>query len=254
MFKWFHRLGSSPSVFRLTGYLSPVLAFAAFACIVTGLYYGLIRAPADYEQGDSYRIIYIHVPAAWLSMFVYVVIAVSSAVFLVWRMKLADVVAQASAPIGASFTLIALVTGSIWGKPTWGTWWVWDARLTSELVLLFLYLGYMALREAIEQKTTAARAAAILAVVGVVNIPIIHYSVEWWHTLHQPASISKLDTPSIHISMLIPLLLMVVGFQLLYFQTLCVRIRTLLLQREARAKWVGEALKVIPMNNVGPKT
>ncbi len=201
---------------------------------------GLVRAPADYEQGDSYRIIFVHVPAAWMSMFIYVIMAVSSAVFVIWRLKIADVVAAASAPIGASFTLIALVTGSFWGKPMWGTWWIWDARLTSELLLLFLYLGYIALRSAIEQPQTAARAAAILAMVGVVNIPIIHFSVEWWNTLHQPATITKMGKSSMHISMLRPLLLMMLSFQLLYFYNLMVRLRTGILQRESRASWISE--------------
>lgn len=240
MFKWIHKFGSPPFVYRLTGVLAPWLGLLSLACLLAGLYYGLIKAPTDYEQGDSYRIIYIHVPAAWMSMFVYFVMALSSAVFLVWRLKIADVVAVASAPIGASFTLIALITGSIWGKPTWGTWWVWDARLTSELILLFLYLGYLALRGAIDQRTTAARAASILALVGVVNLPIIHYSVEWWHTLHQPATITKFDKPSIHISMLIPLLLMVASFQLLYFYNLCIRVRSGLIEREPKARWIGE--------------
>lgn len=240
LFKWIHRFGSSPFVYRLAAVLSPWLAVACLLSIAAGLWYGLVVAPADYEQGDSYRIIYVHVPAAWMSMFVYVVMAVSGAIFLIWRLKIADVVAEASAPIGASFTFIALVTGSIWGRPTWGTWWEWDARLTSELLLLFLYLGYMALRNAFEQPQAAARASAILAVVGVVNIPIIHYSVEWWNTLHQPATISKMDTPSIHISMLIPLLLMVLGFQLLYAWNLMVRLRAGILRREYRARWVSE--------------
>ncbi|MEE9334114.1 MAG: heme ABC transporter permease [Granulosicoccaceae bacterium] len=240
MFKWIHRFGSSPFVYRAASWLAPVFGLGAAACILVGLYLGLVVAPADYEQGDSYRIIFVHVPSAWMSMFVYMVMATSSAVFLIWRMKLADVVAWASAPIGASFTLIALVTGAFWGKPMWGTYWIWDARLTSELLLLFIYLGYMALRSSIEQPQTAARAAAILAVVGVVNIPIIHFSVEWWNTLHQPATISKLDKPSMHISMLRPLLLMVAGFQLLYFHQLMVRVKTGILQREARSAWVAE--------------
>lgn len=207
-------------------------------CLIAGLWLGLVVAPADYEQGESYRIIYVHVPAAWMSMFAYMVMAGSSAVFLVWRLKIADAVAEATAPIGAAFTVIALVTGSFWGKPMWGTWWVWDARLTSELLLLFLYVGYMALRSALDTPQGAARAAAILAVVGVVNIPVIHYSVEWWNTLHQPATITKLDKPSMHISMLRPLLIMVVGFQLLYFHNLMVRLRSGILEREARSRWV----------------
>ncbi len=219
------------------------MGWSCLALICVGLYLGLVQAPADYEQGESYRIIYIHVPAAWMSMFVYMVMAIASFVFLVWKLKLADLVASASAPIGASFTFIALVTGSIWGKPMWGTWWVWDARLTSELLLLFLYLGYIALRGAIETPTMAARAAAILAVIGVVNIPVIHYSVEWWNTLHQPASIAKFDKPSIHISMLIPLLLMVLAFQLLYAWNLMAKLRTGILQREKRARWVADLVE-----------
>lgn len=240
MFKWLHRFGSPPFVYRVARRLAPWIAVATAISIVSGLYLGLVVAPPDYEQGDSYRIIYIHVPAAWMSMFVYLVMAISSAVFLIWRLKLADLVAVASAPIGASFTAIALITGSIWGKPTWGTWWIWDARLTSELLLLFLYFGYMALRQAIEQPQSAARAAAVLAVVGVVNLPVIHFSVEWWNTLHQPATITKFDTPSIHMSMLRPLLLMVLGFQLLYLHNLLVRVKAGLLEREARARWVSE--------------
>lgn len=243
MFKWIHYFGSSPFVFRLARVLSPWVGVACLLVMLVGLYLGLVVAPADYEQGESYRIIYAHVPAAWMSMFVYVVMAVSSAIFLIWRMKLADIVAQASAPIGASFTLIALFTGSLWGKPMWGTWWIWDARLTSELLLLFLYLGYIALRHAIEHPQSAARAAAVLAVVGVINIPIIHYSVEWWNTLHQPATITKLDKPSMHISMLKPLLLMVLGSQLLYFYILLVRVKSGILNRESRASWVAKLIE-----------
>ncbi len=227
-------------MYRLTGRLAPWFAGLCLLCLAAGLYLGLVVAPPDYEQGESYRIIYIHVPAAWMSMFVYVVMAFSSVIFLIWRLKLADAVALASAPIGAAFTAVALLTGSFWGKPMWGTWWIWDARLTSELLLLFLYLGYLSLRSAMENSKSAALAAGILAVVGVVNIPIIHFSVEWWNTLHQPATITKLDKPSMHSSMLIPLLLMVIAFQALYFHNLMIRIRTLLLLREGRASWVAE--------------
>lgn len=244
MFKWIHRFGSAPFVYRLAGALSPWVGFLCLGVLLVGLYLGLIVAPADYEQGESYRIIYVHVPAALLSMFVYVVMAVSSAVFLIWRMKLADVIAQAAAPIGASFTFLALITGSLWGKPMWGTWWIWDGRLTSELFLLFLYFGYMALRAAIEHPQSAARAAAVLAVVGVINIPIIHYSVEWWSTLHQPATITKMGGASIHPSMKWPLLLMIFGFQLLFAYVLLIRTRTGILQREARAKWVAQLPEV----------
>ena len=227
-------------MYRVAGVLGPLSGAVCLISLLVGLYLGLVVAPPDYEQGDSYRIIYIHVPAAWMSMFVYVVMATSSAIFLIWRLKIADIVAVASAPIGAAFTAVALVTGSLWGKPMWGTWWIWDARLTSELLLLFLYFGYMALRGAMETPQSAARAAGILAVVGVVNIPIIHFSVEWWNTLHQPATITKLDKPSMHISMLRPLLIMVLAFQMLYFFNLMVRVRTIILDRESRTSWVAE--------------
>ncbi len=240
MFKWIHRFGSAPFVFRLAGTLRPWLGTATLACLGIGLWLGLVVAPADYDQGESYRIIYVHVPAAWMSLFVYTTMALSSAVFLIWRLKLADAVAEASAPIGAAFTAIALATGSLWGRPMWGTWWVWDARLTSELLLLFLYLGYMALRGALDSPSGAARAAAILAIVGVVNIPVIKFSVDWWNTLHQPASIMRRDGPTMHPSMLRPLLIMAIGFQLLYFHNLCVRLRTVILRREGRARWVRE--------------
>jgi len=244
LFKWIHRFGSAPFVYRLAGWLSPWIGGACLLVLIAGLYLGLIVAPADYEQGESYRIIYVHVPAAILSMFVYLVMAIASAIFLIWRLKLADVIAQASAPIGASFTFLALVTGSLWGKPMWGTWWIWDGRLTSELLLLFLYFGYMALRGAIEHPQSAARAAAVLAVVGVINIPIIHYSVEWWSTLHQPSTITKSGGPSIHKSMAVPLFLMIFGFQLLYAYVLLIRIRIGILQREARTSWVAKLPEV----------
>ncbi len=244
MFKWIHRFGSAPFVYRFAGALAPWIGFVCLAILLSGLYLGLIVAPEDYEQGESYRIIYVHVPAAILSMFVYVVMAVASAVFLIWRLKLADIVAQASAPIGASFTFLALATGSLWGKPMWGTWWIWDGRLTSELLLLFLYFGYMALRAAIEHPQSAAKAAAVLALVGVVNIPVIHYSVEWWSTLHQPATITKMGERNIHPSMGIPLGLMIVGFQLLYAYVLLIRMRTGILKRESRASWVAQLPEV----------
>jgi heme exporter protein C len=211
--------------------------------MAVGLYWGLVVAPTDYQQGDSYRIIFIHVPAAWMSLFIYVVMASASAIGLIWRIKLAEVIAIASAPIGASFTFLALVTGSLWGKPMWGTWWVWDARLTSELLLLFLYLGVIALYNAVDDKRTAARAAGMLALVGVVNIPIIHYSVEWWNTLHQGPTVTKLDAPSIALSMLIPLLLMAVAFKLYYAVLVLLRARCEVLERERNSKWVEELVE-----------
>jgi len=203
-----------------------------------GLYGGLILAPPDYQQGDSYRIIYIHVPAAWMSLFIYVVMAVTGAIGLIWRIKLAEIVMISSASIGAGFTFIALVTGSLWGKPMWGAWWVWDARLTSELILLFLYLGVIGLYGAIDDKRMASRAVAILALVGVVNIPIIHYSVEWWNTLHQGPTVTKLDKPSIHVTMLVPLLLMALAFKVYYLIAMIQHARVELLQRERNSQWV----------------
>jgi heme exporter protein C len=240
MFLWFHKLGSPPHFYRIAGKWLPWLTGIFLVLLVAGLYGGLILAPPDYQQGESYRIIFVHVPAAWMSLFIYVVMAACGAVIIVWRMKLAEVVLISSAPIGASFTFLALVTGSLWGKPMWGTYWVWDARLTSELILLFLYLGVIGLHNAIDDKRTAARAVAILALVGVVNIPIIHYSVEWWHSLHQGATVTKFDKPSIHWSMLLPLLLMALAFQLYYVLALFHRCRAEILRRERNSKWIEE--------------
>ena len=240
MWRWFHRLGSPPYFYRFAGRLIPWLGAACLALMLWGLWGGLVKAPPDYQQGDSFRIIYVHVPSAWMSMFIYVVMAVTGGIGLIWRMKLADVMAAASAPIGASFTFLALATGSLWGKPMWGTYWVWDARLTSELILLFLYLGVMGLQSAIPDRRNAARAAAVLALVGVVNIPIIHFSVEWWNTLHQGATVTKLDKPSIHISMLVPLLVMALAFKLFYATVVLMRARCELLERERNSAWVRE--------------
>ncbi|MFZ9037229.1 MAG: heme ABC transporter permease [Gammaproteobacteria bacterium] len=240
MFLWFHKLGSPPHFYRIAGKWIPWLTWIFLILVAAGLYGGLILAPPDYQQGESYRIIFVHVPSAWMSMFIYVTMAFCAVVIIVWRMKLAEVVLISSAPIGASFTFLALVTGSLWGKPMWGTYWVWDARLTSELILLFLYLGVIGLHNAIEDKRVAARAVAILALVGVVNIPIIHYSVEWWHSLHQGASLTKFDKPSMPPSMYIPILIMALAFQFYYALTLFHKCRVELLQRERNSKWVKE--------------
>jgi heme exporter protein C len=241
--RYFHQLASPPYFYRIAGRFIPWLAVAFALFTLAGLYTGLVLAPPDYQQGDSYRIMFIHVPAAWMSLFVYMVMAGAGAMGLIWRMKLAEVVAISSAPIGASFTFLALITGSIWGKPMWGTWWVWDARLTSELILLFLYLGVIALHNAIDDKRTAARATAILALVGVVNIPIIHYSVEWWNTLHQGPTVTKFDKPSIDVRMLIPLLLMAVAFKLYYATVVLMRSRCEILERERNTQWVKELVE-----------
>lgn len=240
--RYFHQFASPPYFYRVSGLWLPYLMAIFLVLFLAGLYDGLILAPTDYQQGDAYRIIFVHVPSAWMSLFIYIVMATSGAIGLIWRIKLAEIVAVSSAPIGASFTFAALVTGSIWGKPMWNTWWVWDARLTSELILLFLYLGVMGLYNAIEDKRTAARAVAILALVGVVNIPIIHYSVEWWNTLHQGPTVTKFNKPSIDVRMLIPLLLMAVAFNFFYFSTLFMRVRSELLVREQNSKWVAQMI------------
>ncbi|MHC8732898.1 heme ABC transporter permease [Arenicellales bacterium IMCC56312] len=238
----FHRLGSPPSFYHFSGLIIPWVGATCLILIVAGLYGGLYLAPTDYQQGESYRIIYIHVPSAWMSMFVYVVLAASSAIGLIWRMKLAEAIARAAAPIGATYTFIALITGSLWGKPMWGTWWVWDARLTSELILLFLYLGYIALVSAFDDRRTASRAGAVLALVGVVNLPIIHFSVEWWNTLHQGPTITQFDKPSIAMSMLVPLLLTAAGFKFHFLVTLLASVRAEILDGERRTAWVTELL------------
>jgi heme exporter protein C len=236
---------ANPSFFmRLTDRVLPWLAGVTAILLATGLYLSLFVAPPDYQQGETVRIMFIHVPAAWLAMFCYMVIAVASIGSLVWRHPLADVAAKTAAPIGAAFTLLALVTGSLWGKPMWGTYWVWDARLTSVLVLFFLYLGLMAVWQSVEEPSRAGRAAAILAIVGVVNIPIIKFSVDWWNTLHQPASVMRADGPTIDKSMLYPLLIMAVAYSLLFVwlhmkamraEILRRRVETLMITRVSRA-------------------
>jgi heme exporter protein C len=202
--------------------------------------WGLAFAPEDYQQGNSYRIMYVHVPAAILAQSSYVMMASAAVVFLVWKIKLADIAMQCAAPIGATVTFIALVTGAIWGKPTWGTYWVWDARLTSTLVLFFLFIGVIALRSAMESREAAGRAAAVLAVVGVINLPIIKFSVNWWFTLHQPASFSLTEKPAMPAEMWLPLLVMVIGYYLFFFTAWMLRMRAEILQRESRTQWVKD--------------
>jgi len=234
------RLAAPKFFYPFAGRLLPWLGTLAAVLLLLGAGWGLAVAPADYQQGDSYRIMFIHVPAAWLSMLTYMVMAGGAFVFLVWRIKLADMLAKTCAPLGAAFTALTLVTGSLWGKPMWGTWWAWDARLTSELVLLFLYLGLIALRGAIDEPQRAGRATALLALVGVVNIPIIHFSVEWWNTLHQPASLTRMAGPAIHPAMLTPLLLMIAGFTVYFVAVLLQRMRCEILEREQQARWLTE--------------
>jgi len=239
---WLHKFASPPHAYRLAGRLAPWFGWPAFLLIVAGLYGGLVLAPADYQQGDAFRILYVHAPSAWMSMFIYGTMAVAAAIGLIWRIKLAHAVAAASAPVGAWFTFLALTTGAVWGKPMWGTWWVWDARLTSELILLFLYAGLIALRASIDDRDRADRASAVLAIVGVVNLPIIHYSVYWWNTLHQGATITKLGKPSITGEMLWPLLTMMIAFTLYYGGVLMLRLRAEILRRERDASWLQKEL------------
>ena len=229
---WF----ANPARFmRIAEKTLPWIAIGAVVCIGAGLYQSLVISPADYQQGETVRIMYVHVPSAWMAMFCYTMLAVASGGFLIWKHPLADIAAQATAPIGASFTAMALITGALWGQPMWGTWWVWDARLTSVLILFFLYLGYMALVNAFDEPERGARAGAILALVGVVNVPIIKFSVDWWNTLHQPASLTRLDAPAIDPAMLVPLLLMAAGFKLYFLSVLVIRMRALLAARRVRA-------------------
>ena len=231
-----HRFANPGRFMRLANAILPWAAGLTVVSLAVGLYLGLFVAPPDYQQGESVRIMYVHVPAAWMAMFIYTVIAAASAVALIWRHPLADLAAKASSPIGASFTFLALVTGSIWGKPMWGTWWVWDARLTSVLVLFFLYLGHMALMNAFEDATRGFRAAAILALVGFVNVPIIKFSVDWWSTLHQPASVFRMGGPTIDASMLWPLLAMALGYKAYYVTLVLMRIKSELIAARVRAR------------------
>lgn len=230
-----HRFANPNRFSRLAAKILPWAATGTVILFAAGLYFALFGSPADYQQGDSVRIMYVHVPAAWVALGCYTMIAAASGVSLVWKHPLADVAARSAAPLGAGFTVIVLATGSLWGKTSWGTWWVWDARLTSVLVLLFLYLGHIALTNAFDNPARGARAAAILALVGFVNIPIIKFSVDWWNTLHQPASLVRLDGPAIDPSMLTPLLLMGVAFTFYFVTMLLVRMRADLAARKARA-------------------
>ena len=243
-----HKYANPARFGRIIAAILPWSVAATVLLIGAGLFLALFVAPPDYQQGESVRMIYVHVPSASMSTMVYAVMAIASAVGLIWKHPVAHLSAKACAPIGACFTLIALVTGALWGQPMWGTWWVWDARLTSVLILFFLYLGYMALWEAFDDPDRAAKAAGILALVGAVNLPIIKFSVEWWNTLHQPASILKLDGPSIHGSMLWPLLIMMVGFIAYFVTVLILRVQRELAARRVRALQLsaGEAFATQP--------
>ncbi len=240
MWKWLHPYAKPERAYDLCSTLLPWFAVIAALSLTIGTLWGLLFAPPDYQQGDSFRIIYIHVPSAMLSMSTYVAMAIAALVGMIWQWKTAYMAMIAIAPVGAVMTFIALFTGAAWGKPMWGTWWIWDARLTSELILLFLYLGVMALYSAFDDKQQAGKAAGIMALVGVINVPIIHFSVEWWNTLHQGATITKFGKPSIAPEMLWPLLINILGFAAFVGAVSLIRMKNELLRREFHRPWAIE--------------
>jgi len=235
MSSFFDRFANPTRFMRLATAIVPWTAAATLLLLGSGLYFALFDSPPDYQQGESVRIMYVHVPSAWLAMAGYSTVAISSAFALIWKHPLADLVARAASPVGACFALLCLVTGSLWGKPMWGTWWAWDARLTSVLILFFLYLGHMALMNAFDDAARGARAAAILALAGFVNVPVIKFSVDWWNTLHQPASVSKMGMPSIDPQLLLPLMLMALGYTTFFITVLLVRVKGEILSAKIRA-------------------
>jgi len=238
---WFH-YAAPQRFYGLAGKLVPWCAALAVALTAYGLFIGLGVAPTDFQQGESYRIIFVHVPVSWMSMVLYVAMAFWAAIGLIFNARLASMLAQAIAPTGALMTFLSLATGALWGKPTWGTWWVWDARLTSELILLFLYIGYLSLRGAIEDERRADRASAVLAIVGVVNVPIIYFSVKWWNTLHQGASVSVTQGSSMAAIMLHAMLVMALALWAYCFAVVFARVRVIILERERGAAWARQHL------------
>lgn len=242
---WFNDLANPTRFLNLSAKLLPWLWGAALIILVAGFYMAFFVAPEDYQQGQTIRIMFIHVPFAWLAMATYTLMAISSIGTLVWKHPLADVSAKAAAPLGAAFALICLLTGSFWGKPMWGAWWVWDARLTSMLVLFLMYLGLIALWNAVEDPIRAGKAAAVLTLVGSINLPIIKFSVDWWNTLHQPASVFRFDGPTIHASMLTPLLLTAAGMTILFLALHMVAMRTEILRRRVRTLRLLEATRAV---------
>lgn len=242
MWQWFHEWGSPKAFYMRSGKMLPWLGFLTVVLLSAGLVWGLFLAPSDYQQGQSVRIMYVHVPAAILAQSSYVMMAVAALVALVWRIKIADAAVQTAAPIGAMMTLLALATGSLWGKPMWGTFWIWDARLTSTLILFFLFVGVLALRSASGRGRNAGRAASVLALIGLINLPVIKYSVDWWFTLHQPASFTLTERPAMPVEMWAPLLVMVLGFYSWFAFTWILRLRLEVLQRESRADWVQKVV------------
>ncbi len=246
MWKLLYQLASPQYFYQISGRGLSWLASGAFLFLMTGFVWGLFYAPPDYQQGDAFRLIYVHVPTAFLSMAIFAFMGFLAFLLLIWRIKLAGVLLRSSLSVGACMALLALVTGSIWGKPMWGAWWVWDARLTSELILLFLYAALLATGQAYQQEEQGDRVVAILTLVGLVDLPIIHYSVYWWNTLHQGATISLLSAPKIHPSMLAPLLVTLFGFVFFSMMLVLYQARTSLLWRERRQRWVNRILVGAP--------
>ncbi|MBJ7417157.1 MAG: heme ABC transporter permease [Niveispirillum sp.] len=236
-----HRFANPARFLRLAALVLPWVSVLSAILFAAGLYLALFVSPEDYQQGDTVRIMYVHVPAAWMAMFAYSSMAVAAACALVWRHPLAEVYSKAAAPLGAGFTLLCLVTGSLWGEPMWGTWWVWDARLTSVLILFFLYLGYMALVDAFDDPQRGHRAGSILLLVGAINVPIIKFSVDWWNTLHQPASVLRMDGPAIHSDMLWPLLILALAFKTYFAATVILRMRAELAERKIQTLRLTQA-------------
>ncbi len=237
---WFHRLGSPKWFYgRFKAWPKPLFCLACL-CLMVAMVWGLAIAPPDYQQGNSFRIIYMHVPAAILAQSCYFFMGVAGLVYLVWQIKMSPIFLKAVAPFGALMAFIALLTGSIWGKPTWGTWWVWDARLTSVLVLLFLYMGIIAVQSALEERSLADKAAAVVSVVGLLNLPVIKYSVEWWNTLHQGTTFSITEPPSMPMAMWLPLLFAVIGMYLLAAAVIMWRMQTEIMRREAKTHWLKQ--------------
>ena len=248
---WFYRMGSPRWFYETTSRWLPWLGALTFILLVGGLVWGLAFAPQDAKQGNSFRIIYLHVPASFLALAGYFLMAAAGAIGLIWKMKLSYMVMKCAAPLGAVLTFLALFTGAVWGKPTWGSYWVWDARVTSMLILLFLYLGVLALQYAFNSKDVGNKASAILALVGTVNIPIIYKSVDWWFTLHQPATITFTQAPSMHPAMFQPLLVMILGFYCFYAVALILSVRVEILARERKTSWVRERVKQAAQDSLG---
>ena len=242
MFDWL----ANPNRFnKITEKIQPYILLIAITTLISGLYFGLFDSPKDYQQGDAVRIMYVHVPSAWLASFLYFSLAISCVFYLVWKHPLADLVSSSIAPIGALFSVLTLVTGSLWGKPMWGTWWVWDARLTSMLVLFFFYLGYILLSNAFERKIDGSKTASVLAIVGLINLPIVKFSVDWWHTLHQPASIIKIGGPSIDDKMLLPLILMIFALSFFSLYMVILNVKTKLIEKKCEALLLKSNLEEI---------